>query len=74
MLPPMPKLNYQKPTSIRLTDSMIQKLDAIHNQTAITRSALIGLAVAAFVDYVGRTGKLPVTLPVIKKERIADVA
>jgi hypothetical protein len=48
-----------KPTTVRLSYDLIEKLDKIRLATKVSRSALIALSITSFVAYVGRTGKLP---------------
>ena len=55
-----------KPTTIRLTRELLKQLDRIRVHTGVTRSALIQLSITAFIDYVERTGKMPVRIS--KKE------
>lgn len=63
----------ENPTSVRLTRSLNLKLESLGNQTSVSRSALIGLAITSFVDYIERTGKLPLpTLTIKRKEEHAS--
>lgn len=57
----------EKPTTVRLSVELIEKLDNIRIATKVSRSALIALAITSFLDYVERTGKLPA--PSIKKAK-----
>jgi predicted DNA-binding protein len=49
-----------KPTTFRLDQEQVDKLDAIRANVPLTRNGLVSLAVEAFLDFVERTGKLPV--------------
>jgi hypothetical protein len=58
------------PTSVRLTRALDQKLESLGNQTSVSRSALIALAVTSFLDYIERTGTLP--LPTLTTKEYAN--
>lgn len=56
-----------KPTTIRLNEKQLAGLDEIARASHSTRNGLASLAIDALIDFVRRTGKLPV--PAAKKRR-----
>lgn len=55
------------PTSVRLDENQVSQLERIRAITRLKKNALISLAVDALVDYVERTGKLP--LPQVRRKK-----
>jgi predicted DNA-binding protein len=55
----------KKPTTFRLGDEHVEKLDEIRKKTGMTRNTLVGIAIESLLDFAERTGKLP--LPKLRK-------
>ena len=59
-LSPPTKDKQESPTTVRIGECTLKSINEICTATGITRNALIGIALSSLIDFVGRTGKLPV--------------